>query len=118
MSRTNYDEFARAIEDATEAYAGPVRLAQDGEQAARRAVTGSDYRLVQPVSGSFPVSPQPGQVVCRTDQSGDPLYRYDADLPGWVLIGAGGGGTAWDFDEGDASTVYSIGTLDLEGGDA
>jgi hypothetical protein len=32
--------------------------------------------------------------------------------------GSGGGGAAWDFDEGAASTVYTVGTIDLEEGGA
>lgn len=30
----------------------------------------------------------------------------------------GGGGNAWDFDEGSASTSYSVGTIDFEEGGA
>lgn len=35
-----------------------------------------------------------------------------------VLSATGGGGSPWEFDEGAAGATYSLGTIDLDGGDA
>jgi len=38
----------------------------------------------------------------------------------WVEVSGGGsgGGSPWDFDGGDATTVHATGTIDLDGGDS
>jgi hypothetical protein len=93
VTRNTYDDFGRQIEDATDQYAGPVKLAVSGEIATRKAVVGSDARLTQ--SGtSFPGAPVGGQLFARTDLAGDPVYRYDGDAASWVSLSGGGGGGA------------------------
>lgn len=35
-----------------------------------------------------------------------------------TIAATGGGGDPWDFDEGDSTTVYSVGTIDFDEGDS
>lgn len=82
----------RDLPVATETESGLVQLALDGEVSTTKAVPGRDNRLIQRVV-AFPVGAE-GQVVCRTDLPGDPLYRWDGDAASWVLLGSGGSGGA------------------------
>jgi hypothetical protein len=36
----------------------------------------------------------------------------------WATVTLGGGGAAWDFDEGSSSMSYTFGAIDLDEGDS